>query len=187
LGCTLDLAFADTIIGDATPDFDMSFVNDMRWRNFSLSTLIDWRKGGDVSSMTQTLFDEGLNSWDYDQPSPNPAFNPSGASKPSLGQYRYDKWNQGLGAPIYIQDGSFVKLREITLSYEVPNQWVTRWMRAGHDVRLSLSGRNLKMWSDYWGVDPEVNNFGNQNVTRFVDLAPFPPTKSWFFSVDVSY
>jgi TonB-linked SusC/RagA family outer membrane protein len=187
LGCTLDLTFADTIIGEATPDFEMSFANDMRWRNLTLSTLIDWRKGGDVSSMTQTLFDEGQNSWDYDKPSPNPAFNPSGAASPSLGQYRYDKWNQGLGAPIYIQDGSFVKLREITLSYQVPQQLVTRWMRAGHDVRLSLSGRNLKMWSDYWGVDPEVNNFGNQNVTRFVDLAPFPPTKSWFFSVDVSY
>ena len=186
-GCLLNLAFKDTIIGDATPDFEMSFANDMRWRNFSLSTLIDWRKGGDVSNMTQTLFDEGLNSFDYDKPSPNPAFNPSGAATASLGQYRYDKWNQGRGAPIYIQDGSYVKLREITLSYQVPNAFVTRWMRAGHDMRLSLSGRNLKMWSDYWGVDPEVNNFGNQNVARQVDLAPFPPTKSWFFSVDVTY
>jgi len=185
--CTLDLAFKDTIIGDATPDFEMSFGNDMRWHDLSLSTLFDWRKGGDMSNMTQTLFDEGLNSWDYDKPSPNPAFNPSGATTPSLGQYRYDKWNQGLGAPIYIQDGSYVKLREITLSYQMPQQLVTRWMRAGHDVRLSLSGRNLKMWSNYWGVDPEVNNFGNANVARQVDLAPFPATKSWSFSVDVSY
>jgi len=69
----------------------------------------------------------------------------------------------------------------------MPQNLVTRWMRAGHDVRLSLSGRNLKMWSKYWGVDPEVNNFGNANVARQVDLAPFPTTKSWSFSVDVSY
>jgi TonB-linked SusC/RagA family outer membrane protein len=188
-GCTLDLSFKDTIIGDATPDFEMSFSNDLRWRDFTLSTLLDWRKGGDVSNLTQTLFDEGENSWDYDKPSPNPAFMDPGraAGYPaSLGQYRYDKWNQGLGAPIYIQDGSYVKLREITLSYQVPNQYAQRWLK-GRDMRLSLSGRNLKMWSDYWGVDPEVNNFGNANVARQVDLAPFPPTKSWFFSVDVSY
>jgi len=188
-GCALDLSFKDTIIGDATPDFQMAFGNDFRWKEWTLSALLDWRKGGDMSNMTQTLFDEGQNSWDYDKPSPNPGFIDATRldQTPSLGQYRYDKWNQGLGAPIYIQDGSFVKLREITVSYQLPQRWAARFLRGGRDVRLSLSGRNLKMWSDYWGVDPEVNNFGNANVARQVDLAPFPSTKSWMFSVDVSY
>ena len=51
----------------------------------------------------------------------------------------------------------------------------------------SLSGRNLDIWTDYWSPDPEVNNFGNQNVTRFVDLAPYPPSRSYFFSVDLGF
>ena len=186
-GCTLDESVKDTIIGDATPDFEMSFSNDMRWKDFSFSVLIDWRKGGDVSNMTQTLFDEGQNSWDYDQASPNPAFNPSGAANPSLGQYRYDKWDQGNEARAYIQDGSFVKLREITLSYQVPGRIAQKYLRGGRDMRLTFSGRNLHMWSDYWGMDPEVNNFGNANVARQVDLAPFPATKSFSFTVDISY
>ena len=186
LGCTNNEAAVDTIIGDATPDFDMSFSNDFRWKSFTLSTLLDWRKGGDVSNMTQTLFDEGENSWDFDKPSPNSAFVPSGRT-PSLGQYRYDKWDQGNNATIYIQDGSYVKLREITLSYQVPDAFVRRWVPRARDLRLNLSGRNLKMWSDYWGVDPEVNNFGNANVARQVDLAPFPATKSWFFSFDIGF
>jgi hypothetical protein len=186
-GCTLDESVKDTIIGDATPDFEMSFSNDFRWRDFSLSMLLDWRKGGDVSNMTQTLFDEGYNSFDYDLPSPNPAFNPSGATNPSLGQYRYDKWDQGNEARAYIQDGSFVKLREITVSYQIPSRIAQKYLRGGRDMRLSLSGRNLKMWSDYWGMDPEVNNFGNANVARQVDLAPFPATRSWAFTVDISY
>ena len=54
-------------------------------------------------------------------------------------------------------------------------------------ARLSLSGRNLATWSRYWGPDPEVNNFGNQNVSRFVDLAPYPPNRSFFFSIDVGF
>ena len=186
-GCALNEAVKDTIIGDATPDFEMSFSNDFRWKDFSLSMLIDWRKGGDVSNMTQTLFDEGYNSFDYDLPSPNPAFNPSGAATPSLGQYRYDKWDQGNEARAYIQDGSFVKLREITVSYQVPSRIASKYLRGGRDMRLTFSGRNLKMWSDYWGMDPEVNNFGNANVARQVDLAPFPATKSFFFTVDISY
>lgn len=186
-GCVLDATFTDTIIGDATPKFEMSFGNEMRWKAFSVSALLDWRKGGDVSDMTQSLFDEGQNSWDYDKPSPNPAFNPLGVAKPSLGQYRYDKWNGGKNATVYLQDGSFVKLREITVSYRVPQTFVKRWLRGATDMNINLSGRNLKMWSDYWSFDPEVNNFGNANVARQVDLAPFPSTKSFFFSMTVGY
>ncbi len=186
-GCTLDAAAVDTIIGDATPDFEMTFSNDVRYKNFNLSVLVEMRQGGDVSNMTQTLFDEGYNSWDYDKASPYPTFNPSGAATPSLGQYRYDRWNGGRQASSYIQDGSFVKLREVSLTYQVPTTVVRKYIARASDVKLTLSGRNLKMWSDYWGVDPEVNNFGNANVARQVDLAPFPTTKSFFFSVTMGF
>jgi TonB-dependent starch-binding outer membrane protein SusC len=159
----------------------------MRFKNFNLSALLEWRKGGDVSNMTQTLFDEGFNSKDYDLPSPNPAYNPNGVPKTSLGQYRYDRWNQGRQANVYIQDGSYVKLREVTVGYQVPASFVARYLSRASDVNVNLSARNLKMWSDYWGVDPEVNNFGNANVARQVDLAPFPATKSMFLGVSVVF
>jgi len=175
-------ARVDTIIGDATPDFEMQFSNDFTWKAFSVGVLVDWRKGGDVSDMTQTLFDEGRTSRDYDQPSPNPTV---GAT---LGAYRYNTWGQGNDARVYVQDGSFVKLREVTLSYTLPQQWIGRvFGNTVRTARVSLSGRNLAIWSHYWGMDPEVNNFGNQNVSRFVDLAPYPPNRSFFFSVDVGF
>jgi TonB-dependent starch-binding outer membrane protein SusC len=186
-GCTLNLTAVDTIIGDATPDFEMSFGNDVRFKSWNISFLLDWRKGGEVSNMTQSLFDEGQNSWDYDEPSPNPAFNPNGVANPSLGQYRYDRWNGGRQANVYIQDGSYVKLREVTVGYQLPSTFVARYFSRASEVRANLSGRNLKMWSDYWGVDPEVNNFGNSNVARQVDLAPFPATKSIFFGLSVVF
>ena len=172
-----DSSVVDSVIGDANPDFQMQFGNDFTYKALSLNVLLDWRKGGLVSNMTQSLFDEGGNSRDYDDESPE-------AGVP-LGEYRYDKWNAGRNAGVYIQDGSYVKLREITLSYQVP-QAIANRVRA-RDLRLSLSGRNLAIWSDYWGSDPEVNNFGNQNVVRFVDLAPYPPTRSFFFAVDVGF
>jgi len=55
------------------------------------------------------------------------------------------------------------------------------------DVRFDLSGRNLYYWTKYWSFDPEVSNFGNQNIDRFVDLAPFPPYRSFFFGVNVGF
>lgn len=175
-------AVVDTIVGEATPDFEMGFANDFTWRDFALNVLVDWRKGGDVSNLTNTLFDEGRTSRDYDDPSPDPTVGRT------LGEYRYNLWDGGSDARVYVQDGSFVKLREVALSYKLPARLSNRLFAGrARDARISVSGRNLAIWSDYWGPDPEVNNFGNQPVGRFVDLAPYPPSRSFFFSIDVGF
>ena len=54
-------------------------------------------------------------------------------------------------------------------------------------VRLEVSGRNLATWSPYAGLDPEVSNFGNQNINRGQDLAPYPPSRSYFFTLAVDF
>src|SRR5207247_10432240 len=113
-------ARVDTIIGDATPDFQMQFTNDLTWKAITLSALVDWRHGGQVSDMTNNLFDEGRVSRDYDQPSPDTTIGKT------LGAYRYRKWAGGGDARVYVQDASFVKLREVALSYAVPQRWVIR-------------------------------------------------------------
>ena len=173
-----DSTVVDTLLADANPRFQMQFSNDLAFRNFSLTGLLDWRKGGFVSNMTQNLFDEGGNSYDYDRPSP--------VANVPLGQYRYAQWKGGRNAAQYVQDGSYVKLREVTLAYQVPAS-ATQRFTGGRDLRVSVSGRNLATWTNYWSFDPEVNNFGNQSVVRFVDLAPYPPTRSLFIGFDLTY
>ena len=171
----------DTVLADANPNFQMGFGNDFNFHGLTINTLLDWRKGGYVSDMTNNLFDEGGNSWDYDKASPD-----ANVGK-TLGAYRYNLWNAGRNAGEYIHDGSYVKLREVTVSYPIPARFTQRVLPGSHDARLSFSGRNLYTWTKYWSFDPEVNNFGNQNVVRFVDLAPFPPTKSFLFGIDIGY
>jgi hypothetical protein len=50
-----------------------------------------------------------------------------------------------------------------------------------------VSGRNLLTFTDYTGLDPEVSNFGNQNIARNIDVAPFPPSRTFWFSVRVGF
>jgi TonB-dependent starch-binding outer membrane protein SusC len=171
----------DTVLADANPKFQMAFTNDVTWGNWSLGTLLDWRSGGAVSSLQLNLFDEGNNTWDYDKPSPDPAVGKT------LGDWRYNAWGNGKNTSVYLQDGSFVKLREVTVAYEVPRNYLARLGNLGvSTARLSLSGRNLHLWTGYNGYDPEVNNGGNV-VARFVDLGQFPPSKSFFFTVDLGF
>jgi TonB-dependent starch-binding outer membrane protein SusC len=195
----------DTIIGEATPDFEMFFQNTYTVGRLTLGVQVDWRKGGDMSVLTRNLYDEGLNSRDYDAPSPcagrsgtldicrksngnNLISFVDTSATAKLGAYRYDRWNGGRNALSYIEDGSFVKLREVALTYAVPASVTQRLLgNRVSDLRLNLTGRNLAIFTKYWGGDPEANNFAGNNVGRFVDLAPFPPTRNFSFGVDLGF
>jgi hypothetical protein len=171
----------DTVLGDANPKYLLGFSNDFSWGNWRLGSVVDYRRGGTVSNLTLNLYDEGNTTWDYDKPSPDPAV---GAT---LGEWRYNKWAGGRNTWVYLADGSFFKVREITLSYDVPRQRLTPLERVGvRSATLSLSGRNLFIISPYNGFDPEVNNGGNV-VARFVDLAQYPPSRSYFFTVGLGF
>ncbi|MEP6691809.1 MAG: SusC/RagA family TonB-linked outer membrane protein [Gemmatimonadaceae bacterium] len=189
-----DGSVKDTVLADANAKYQMQFGNEFSYKRLTLNFLLDWKNGGYVGNLTNSLFDEGRNSADYDKPFAageclknvaTKICNTGGAN--TLGKFRYEAWNGGGNASVYVQDGGYVKLREVSLSFQVPEKWVQRIPIGTRDARISLTGRNLKTWTDYWGTDPEVNNFGNQNVARFVDLAPYPPNRSFFFSIDLGF
>jgi hypothetical protein len=87
----------------------------------------------------------------------------------------------------YIEDGGFVKLRELSLAYNLPPTVVNRVVGGVRSAQLALSGRNLITWTDYTGLDPEVSNFGNQPIARNIDVAPFPPSRSFWLSVNLGF
>lgn len=169
-------AVRDTILFDSNPVHTTTFNNDISWKRLTLSALIDWRNGGAVSNMTNNLFDEGGQARDY-------LIKESG--RDLTGEERYKIFADGDIRP-YVQSGSYVKVREITLNYQAPDSWATK-IPGAKSLRFNASGRNLFMFSKYWSYDPEFNNFGNQNFNRFIDLAPFPSSRQYFFSVDLGF
>jgi TonB-linked SusC/RagA family outer membrane protein len=167
-------------VGDANPDFVMSFGSDLTYKRFRLSGLLDWQKGSHVINLTKFLYDLGQNTEDYADP-----FTRVNGTTTTVGAHRLEAWPKETG--VYVEDASFLKLRELTLSYEVPNAMMSRLWSAAHSARLSLSGRNLFTSTDYTGLDPEVSNFGNQNIARNIDVAPFPPSRSFWFGVEIGF
>jgi TonB-linked SusC/RagA family outer membrane protein len=160
-------------VGDANPDFQMSFSNDIDFHAFTLGFLFDWKYGGDIINLTEFLYDITANSEDY--------------TTPNGGADRINRFGAGFSDP-YIQNGSYLKLREVNLSYNLPGQWTSRLFGGGvRYARLSLTGRNLFRVTPYRGLDPEVSNFANQAIVRNIDVAPFPPSRSFFFSIDLGF
>ena len=85
---------------------------------------------------------------------------------------------------ILTQPVSFFKMREIALRYTFPSG-----MLSGGPFRtisIVASGRDLFRITNYRGLDPEVSNFGSQQVGRSIDVAPFPPSRSFWLGFDLS-
>jgi TonB-linked SusC/RagA family outer membrane protein len=168
----------ESFMGSASPDFTMGFSNDFTVGPLRLSTLIDWRKGGWIANLSQTYLEYGVNGQ-----SPIAGGNFADTTMNNLDQATY-----GSGFPAFLERGSFAKLREVTLSYSLnPTVANTLFRGATKDVRLEVSGRNLKTWTNYRGLDPEVSNFGNAPLNRMWDLAPYPPSRQFFFSINASF
>lgn len=155
-------------LGDETPDFQIGWSNDIRYKGWTLSWLLDWKEGGDIINLTKLLTDLNGTTADLD-------------SDPG----RVDAWLNGDTRP-WIEDGGYMKLRELKLQYSL-GAGLLKSIAYGRLSRidLSLQGRNLKTWTDYSSYDPEVSNFGSVAIGRSVEVTPFPSSKAWYFNIAV--
>jgi TonB-dependent SusC/RagA subfamily outer membrane receptor len=89
----------------------------------------------------------------------------------------------GATAAGYIEDASFMKFRELSLTYLAPESWA-RMLRATR-MSITVAGRNLKTWTDYTGIDPELN--GNGASDSPIDFLTQPPVTFWTFKVNLGF
>jgi TonB-linked SusC/RagA family outer membrane protein len=182
-------------IGESEPDFQMGFLNDLQFGRFRVSSLFDWSKGGLVVNLTRNYYDGAATAPDYDAPSNLKRDSVTGRiteSRPFSscgpnclsGEERLFLFASPRNLPVYIEDGSFVKLRELSLSYDIPARVLGGRVRG---AQLQLSGRNLKTWTDYSGYDPEVSNFGNVSAGRNQDVTPFPPSRIYHVGINLEF
>ncbi|GAA4849624.1 SusC/RagA family TonB-linked outer membrane protein [Algivirga pacifica] len=111
-----------------------------------------------------------------------------GAGNVALDQSYY---SDGLGSgfngvsEVAIEDATWTRLREVTLSYSMKNEWLKDNLHVGN-VNFSATGRNLLLWTDFMGIDPETNLTGASNG-RGLDYFNNPNTRSLVFSVQVDF
>jgi len=92
------------------------------------------------------------------------------------------------GTGRYVEDGSYVKLRELSLTYSLPRSLLDGWFNGSvRNANLGIGGRNLLMFTPYDGYDPEVSQFGNVAVGRAVDVIPFPSSRNVYFKVGLGF
>ena len=168
------------VFGDAEPDFQMGVNNSLKWKNIDLSFLWQWKKGGDNINLTALLTDLNGTSHDYDTIDLDPAG--------QLGNGEYRVSQLGSSAEVFVEDASYVRLREIGLYYTLDSKMLGRVLGGSIDsVRIGLSGTNVLNFFDYNSYDPEVSNFGGGTIFTGVEVTPFPSSKRYLFHLGVNF
>ncbi|MBK8247283.1 MAG: SusC/RagA family TonB-linked outer membrane protein [Gemmatimonadetes bacterium] len=163
-------AAAISQLGNSAPDFRMGFSNDLSWKRFSLNTVVDWQQGGSVINLTEYLQDDGRTSEDWGSPA---------------WAKRYDGYLKGVIAP-YIEDASFVKVREISVNYDLPQSVYGR-LNGVKNARIGFAARNAFMFAGYRGLDPEVANFGSAAIRNNLDITPYPPSRNLLLNISLGF
>ncbi len=157
---TTGTTLARKVIGNPNPDWIVSLGNSIEYKKLTFSFLIDGALGQEVFNADRRTR-QGVGIGDY-------------AEKEAKGQlprgyifsiYNTEEWR--------IESGSYLKLREIALSYPLPS--FAKFIKG---ASISLVGRNLKSWDTYDGYDPETNAGGNSAVLRGVDFGNVPIPKT---------
>jgi hypothetical protein len=191
----------EKVIGNPQPKFLCGFQNTFTWKGLSLNILMDFRYGGQIWNGTQgALAFFGKSSITEDRENADHVFegvkgtmdgdgnlvlqDESGTKgtftndiKAPLNQSWYQTNGGGFGnvAEHFIQDGSWVRLREVTLNYVLPSKIFEKTPISS--LNVGVSGRNLFLYTPYQGVDPETNLMGSVNA-QGLDYFNMPNTRS---------
>ena len=165
-----DGSFVIGYMGHASPTYQMSFSNEFTYRFATFGALVDMQKGGVAQNQTLSLYDCNLLAPDQATPE---------------GQLRANAClNTGIANP-FVQSTDFVRLREVRLGLAIPHRYTHYF--GSDDVQAVVTGRNLWIHTKYFGYDPESSNYGQQAITRNVDLGPYPPSRQVMFSLAVGF
>lgn len=201
-------------IGNPWPDWTAGISATLNYKGIQFSAFMDHRHGGDVLNMTRSsMYSYGTHkdtelrgqtrTFGDDMLCHNqtcdvlngPVVGPGAGNPVVLGEGWFSNsanpnggGQGGVAGPITtrLEDGTFTRLREISISYSFRGPWVSK-LAGMRQIDVKVSGRNLALWSDYSGYDPEVNLGGAQNGNRGIDWFNAPLARAWVFQVTLNH
>ncbi|WP_141879001.1 hypothetical protein [Gramella sp. Hel_I_59] len=131
-------------------------------------------------NLTTLLTDLNGTSHDYDTVDLDPD------GQVGNGPYRVSQL--GSSAEVFVEDASYLRMRELGLYYNIPTEVYDDFLNGTIDnIKLGFSGTNLINIFDYNSYDPEVSNFGANGIFTGVDVTPFPSSKRFLFHLAVNF
>lgn len=179
----MPMAGEDAVIGKVAPDFNLGFNTAIRIEKLKISAVFDWKCGGQMYHGTNALLDVygvSQKTANRDTPFIFDGWKEDG-TKNDIAITNHQAFYNTVSniSAYYIYDNSFIKLRELSLSYPVfKNSWT--------DVTLNAFARNILIWTELPNFDPESTQ-GNNSMAGAFERFSLPQTSSYGFGVNVKF
>ena len=169
------------VIGNVNPDFTFGWANTIKVKNFTIYALINGTHGGNIYNFTKQWMFFDLRSGDIDQ-----------AGRKQSDKIASDFFSNGLYNVLnpdsyFVEDGSFVKLRELSVNYQFSNALLKQIGLNGlvRSLKVAVIGRNLKTWTKYSGFDPEAGSGGDANFR--IDGFRYPAFRTISGQIEIGF
>ncbi|PYP51102.1 MAG: hypothetical protein DMD39_09210 [Gemmatimonadetes bacterium] len=180
------------VLGNIQPNWTGGWSNTINYKGFTVSGLLDIRRGGQIASITDFFGDysgvtkESLRGRENDWNDPGVVIDgiDINTGQPNTINVTAEQYFQNI-FPVtepYIYDASYVKLRELRFGMDLPASWASRFNARA--VSVAITGRNLHTWTSVPNIDPEFSyTIGN---FQGVEFGALPNTRSWGISFRVT-
>ena len=197
----LPIATGDVVrIGTMNYKYQMGFGTTLSYKGVSLGINFDYRKGGLMFSRTKDIQYFTGNAMQTAYNDRNPFIVPNSVIDNGDGTYSanttplsptniYNYWNNGADEmdAAFLVDKTYLKLRSVTLTWDMPSQWFKNIFLTG--VSLSLFGNNLWLWTPKSNtfIDPETTSVGNDLEGQFGEYSTNPTSRKLGFNVNIKF
>jgi hypothetical protein len=171
------------VIGNPNPDFTFGFTNNLSYKRFGLNIFLQGSYGNDIYNATRIdlegMFDTKnqsvavLDRWSVD--------NPDG----TIPRGRFGNTDNVNNSTRFIEDGSYVRLKSVTLSYNIIDE--SNRKKSISKFSVFITGQNLLTLTNYSGFDPEVNAYGNSAVEMGIDYGTYPQAIIGLIGLNVEF
>lgn len=169
------------VIGDPNPTYTTTLINEFTYKKFNVRVQIDATKGNAVFNADfrtrQGVGNGKIAEMEHRGQLPRgyiSAYNAAPTAPVPTGIYAIEQWR--------VDDGSNVRLREISVSYSLG-----KVSKLFSDLSVNFSGRNLFVWTNYNGYDPEVNSGGQSTLLRGIDFGAVPIPRTIAFGINAKF
>ena len=168
-----------TYIGNPNPDFTFGLTNTFSYKGLNLSILIQGSYGNDIYNVSR-METEGM----YDGKNQSTKVLARWRVPGQITDVPKAKWDIR-NSTYFVEDGSYLRVKDISLSYDVPRKLISRFGLTR--LQPYVSATNLLTLTDYSGMDPEVNQYGNSGSVQGIDWGTYPLNKSVVLGVKVEF
>ena len=174
-----------TFIGNPHPKFTYGFTNNFKYKNVDLSIFLQGSYGNDVMNLTRragttnaSLYDNQLvEAMDYYSPTNTTSNNPRPIADSSN--------NNLLISDRYVEDGSYLRIQNITLGYSLPQDVISKYKISR--LRLYGSAQNLYTFTNYSGYDPEIGSFNQNVLLSGIDNGRYPVARTFLVGLNLEF